>query len=142
MSERGISTYRYISLVAKTIVQIAVRQTKQVRARRMSNDRRGNVRRTLRVNGFLLRGDDTPALSCTLVDISATGARLMTSDIKEVPNEFTVAFTPNGTPSRKCRVVWRGDEDIGVAFEIEKPISERPHWASREEALSAFGLHS
>ena len=66
----------------------------------------------------------------------------MTADVKEVPDEFTVAFTANGTPSRKCRVVWRGDEDIGVAFEIEKPASERPRWASREEALSAFGLHS
>ena len=71
------------------------------------------MRRTLRVKGFLLRGDDTPGLPCTLVDISATGARLMTEEIKEVPDAFTVAFTANGTPSRKCRVVWRGDEESG-----------------------------
>ena len=96
----------------------------------------------MRVNGFLLRGNDNPALACTLVDISASGARLVISEVKEVPDEFTVAFTANGTPSRKCRVVWRGDGDIGVAFEIERPASERTRWSTREEALSAFGLHS
>ena len=109
---------------------------------RMTNDRRGKIRRTLRVKGFLLLGDDTPGLPCTLVDISATGARLTTTEVKEVPDEFTVAFTANGTPTRKCRVVWRGDEDVGVAFEVEKPSAERPRWASREEALNGFGLHS
>jgi hypothetical protein len=66
----------------------------------------------------------------------------MTAEVKEIPDEFTVAFTLNGTPSRKCRVVWRGDEDIGVAFEAEKPAPERPRWTSREEALSASGHHS
>jgi hypothetical protein len=108
----------------------------------MTTDRRQKIRRTLRVKGFLLRGDDVDALPCTLVDISATGARLMTKEVKDVPDEFTIALTPSGNPRRKCRVVWRGDEDIGVAFEVEKPAPERPRWSSREEALSAFGLHS
>jgi methyl-accepting chemotaxis protein len=108
----------------------------------MSDDRRGKVRRTLRIKAHLLCDGDIPELVCTLVDISETGARLTIEEASEVPDEFILVFTANGTPRRKCRVVWRHDADIGVAFEIEKPNRERPRWASREEALSVFGLHS
>ena len=107
----------------------------------MTNDQRVKIRRTLRVRGHVLRGDDT-ALACTLVDISETGARLLTKEGNELPDEFTVAFTPNGTPRRKCRVVWRSDEEVGVAFEVNKSGRERQPWASREEVLNAFGLQS
>jgi methyl-accepting chemotaxis protein len=113
----------------------------------MSDDKRKKVRRTLRIRAILLCGDDMPDLMCTLVDISETGARLAIEEVNEVPDEFTIAFTANGTPSRKCRLVWRGEADVGVAFEMERPKPVGPKCllqpgVSREEAVSAFGLHS
>ena len=80
-----------------------------------------NVRRR-RFRALLVRGDALPNLSCTLVDVSETGARLIIDDTNDVPEEFTVVISHSGTAARRCRLIWRGSADVGVAFETNSPL--------------------
>jgi hypothetical protein len=60
-------------------------------------------------------------LSCTIVDISDYGARLVIEGAHDLPDHFTIALTPSGFPQRACRLIWRSDSQVGVAFESVKP---------------------
>ena len=59
-----------------------------------------------------------PAVACIVRNISTTGARL---DLKLpiLSNTFTLVFDDAEWPSRACRVVWRDETRVGVAFETE-----------------------
>jgi hypothetical protein len=74
--------------------------------------------KTVTINCWLLR-EGRPNLPCTLVDISEAGARLMVDKPSEMAERFTIAMTERGVPRRQCRLVWRGKNDIGVAFEAQ-----------------------
>jgi hypothetical protein len=51
---------------------------------------------------------------CTISDVSATGARLTTKYPRSLPNEFHLAL--NADLMRKCRVMWRNRNQVGVSF--------------------------
>jgi hypothetical protein len=112
----------------------------------MPINRRRNPRRALHVKALLVRDEPQASLACNLVDISETGARLVFRDTTDVPDCFTIVLTPQGAPSRKCRLIWRGDTDVGVAFErVSQPrlsSAMLQPGSSLEDAISAFALHS
>ena len=53
---------------------------------------------------------------CALIDVSQGGARIAVLAADMVPNEFLLAFSPKSDVSRKCRVAWRKDDEVGVIF--------------------------
>jgi hypothetical protein len=55
-------------------------------------------------------------IGCVIRDISATGAALEISDLVRVPGEF-VLIVPEDRLKLRCRVVWRKEYRIGVAFD-------------------------
>jgi len=87
----------------------------------MSTDNRAAVRRTLHLPARLTSGQDTPQQRCVLLDISDTGARLEIAAEAEVPDKFKMMLTPRGEPFRLCEVVWRGKNQVGVAFANREP---------------------
>ena len=54
-------------------------------------------------------------IACTIRDISVTGAALEISGIDRIPPEFTLVV-PEDRLKLPCRVVWRREFRIGVAF--------------------------
>jgi hypothetical protein len=58
-------------------------------------------------------GDKT---SCTVRDISTTGAALEVSHVVSIPSKFTLVL-PEDKLRLPCHVVWRRDFRIGVAFD-------------------------
>lgn len=114
--------------------------------RRSPPNQRHNGRRPIFIRALLLR-EDKSNLPCTLVDISDTGARLIVEDTSEVPDRFTIVMTEQGVPRRSCRLIWRGETDIGVVFEADK--SDSKVWnrvlepgSSLQDALDTFARHS
>jgi PilZ domain len=77
-------------------------------------------RRTIREQKhFIVRlkfDDNSPWLRGMLDNLSAGGACVSVSGSKPIPAEFTLVFPPN-TP-RRCRLVWRSGEKLGVEFLI------------------------
>jgi hypothetical protein len=79
-------------------------------------EKRRNTRRSVSYPAFLDVGDDAPPRECILCDASQEGALLTVADPKTLPDEFTLALSVDGAARRRCRVMWRGKDQIGVSF--------------------------
>ena len=61
-------------------------------------------------------------LDCVVRNISATGACVEVVSQKSVPDEFELVVTKDNS-IRRCRVVWRAGNRIGVQFFHPEPAS-------------------
>ena len=82
----------------------------------MRRDKRKARRRPLRYSAWMALDNDT-LHGCVLADISDTGARLDVEDSKALPDRFMLLLSGTGAARRSCRVIWRAEAQIGVAFE-------------------------
>ena len=57
----------------------------------------------------------SPVHACLVTDASDGGIRLFADGI-DLPDEFILVFDGTGEARRKCRVVWRLDDEIGAEF--------------------------
>jgi len=80
-------------------------------------DRRRHPRQAVNVAAEITIGDAIHC-ECTIVDISLGGAQLAIPAGFTVPDHFLL--TP---PSRLCRVAWRKNDRVGVAFQAEEPFT-------------------
>lgn len=55
-------------------------------------------------------------VGCLISDMSISGAALEIKNSDGIPERFSLFFKTDGTHI-PCRVVWRQDERIGVAFD-------------------------
>lgn len=55
------------------------------------------------------------AYSCTVRNLSAAGAALDVPHAQAVPDAFKLVMDATGA-SRQCRVVWRRENRLGIAF--------------------------
>jgi hypothetical protein len=78
-------------------------------------ERRGSVRRSAEYAGSIQRPRNHQLL-CVIWDISDTGARLVAPSAKDVPEKFILTVARNGQERYYCRVIWRSECQIGVAF--------------------------
>jgi hypothetical protein len=86
-----------------------------------SAEKRKNLRRPITYPAFIDYGDGLPARICTLCDVSQQGAQLAVADPADVPEDFVLALSADGAARRRCRVVWRTENQIGVEFIKEPP---------------------
>jgi hypothetical protein len=84
----------------------------------MTINRRGKRRRAIS-RGALVFSDDGKAIAgCQLRDVSDTGAKLAldASQLAKVPAEFFLVLAKQAKVHRRCRVVWRSADEVGVRF--------------------------
>jgi hypothetical protein len=55
-------------------------------------------------------------IHCMVQNITSGGARLKVANTYGMPDAFELTFE-HGRTRRSCRVVWRTNDEIGVAFE-------------------------
>jgi hypothetical protein len=87
----------------------------------MGWDLRKTPRKRVNAAAFLYTTDGWPLAECRLKDISAGGARLALSVGGEVPNEFLLSLSRDGTVRRRCQIAWRAEDQIGVRFVATQP---------------------
>jgi hypothetical protein len=80
----------------------------------MERERRKNFR--VEWNSTATIYDDKLIRPCILANFSNCGARIDGIEANTVPDEFTLRFTRGPRGSRRCRVLWRADHTLGVAF--------------------------
>jgi PilZ domain len=61
-------------------------------------------------------GDGSPLQKCVLWDISEAGVRITIDAPSGVPFEFFLVLSKDGKVRRRCRVIWRSDDQIGACF--------------------------
>lgn len=83
---------------------------------------RSSVRRTVRYPARIDCGNGSPPRDCTILNISAMGARLIVGNQNDIPEEFTLLFGVGGR--RRCFVGWRSHGEIDVQFLSEPPRSD------------------
>jgi hypothetical protein len=90
----------------------------------MHDDKRRNVRRPLSYPGNIDVGDGSPLRDCVLHDASEHGAQIAVAAPDELPDTFILALGFEGTARRRCRVVWRTEDRIGVEY-LKDPTLNR-----------------
>jgi len=84
----------------------------------MTVERRRSPRQALG-RDVLMCADDGKAIgACHLCDVSATGARLAMTPrvLAKLPDEFILVLAKQAKVHRRCRIVWRGHDAVGVRF--------------------------
>lgn len=74
--------------------------------------RRVNLRLPVTIDA----GEGTPLRNCTMIDVSEAGAKLRIDAPAVIPDEFVIWLSREGFPRRRCKVVWRTNNELGVAF--------------------------
>jgi hypothetical protein len=77
---------------------------------------RKHPRRQFHYSAQIFTDPKAPALTCMIADISQSGARLVLENDKQLPDRFMLLLSSNGGARRRCRVVWRTAETVGVEF--------------------------
>ncbi len=80
----------------------------------MSEKRKASRHRVLKVGTIVLKSGG--GISCMVRNVSETGACLEVASQFGIPDGFTLTIENDHT-QRLCRVAWRIDKRIGVAFE-------------------------
>lgn len=79
-------------------------------------DKRRAPRRPMRYTAWIVLAPGQ-LQGCVVADISDTGGRLNVEDGEAVPGTFMLWLASNGSAQRKCRVVWRQKQQVGVTFD-------------------------
>jgi hypothetical protein len=86
------------------------------RFKRTFRERRRSIRERVQFLAWIDIGDGLQPRSCTVMDVSQHGARIILSSPVELPEEFWLIFTRDRTKRRYCRIVWRSDTQVGVTY--------------------------
>jgi hypothetical protein len=92
----------------------------------MRFDKRQHIRRPIQIAAKMATYNDAPLRDCMVLDISESGARLGIEAAVVPPDEFTIVFASGGRPYRRCRVLWRGETQLGVLFDRENSSHTYP----------------
>jgi hypothetical protein len=82
----------------------------------MLKNNRKHQRRALNYPAWIALDIDK-LIECVVLNISESGAKLKVIDNANIPDQFVLLFSKNGSPRRTCRVSWRTSDEIGVQFE-------------------------
>ena len=86
------------------------------RFRRTFIERRRSIREHVQFPAWIDIGDGLQPRSCTVLDVSEHGARIILSSAAQLPEEFWLILTKDRTKRRYCRMVWRSDTQVGVTY--------------------------
>jgi hypothetical protein len=79
------------------------------------DNKRKFLRRRLVYRGYALFG--THVQGCSICDASEGGAQIHIKNPADIPDQFVLSLSGRGPPCRKCQVVWRTDDALGVKWE-------------------------
>ena len=84
----------------------------------ISAERRRDPRKTVCISAEITIGDSVQC-ECTIMNISRGGALLAVPAGFVLPDQFMLI-----PPSRLCRVAWRNEDRVGVAFQADEPFMD------------------
>src|ERR1700733_12656685 len=103
----------------------------------MEDDRRTIKRTRVLRSAKIIVPRRSPVIHCTVQNINNGGACLKLANTYGLPETFDLTFE-HGRTRRSCRVVWRTDDKLGVAFAGEEKVAAEEKTAS-EEKIAAEG---
>ena len=89
-----------------------------------SADSRTEARKRVLMSGLVVQDGDTEPFGCTVLDVSASGARVRVANERMIPQNFHLVIVRDRT-AHKARVMWRRQQLAGVRFESSHAIDNR-----------------
>jgi hypothetical protein len=83
----------------------------------IQTEQRDTPRRVVEKPGQIVFNGGRSAIACTVVNLSARGAKLQVSSVVGVPDTFDLVLS--GNQKQPCRVRWRRLKSLGVGFRKE-----------------------
>jgi hypothetical protein len=83
-------------------------------------ERRAVQRTKVLRNAKIILDHRAPVISCTVKNLSSRGACLSVASTYRLPDTFDLTFE-HGRSRRVCRVIWRTNDKMGVAFDPRDP---------------------
>jgi hypothetical protein len=83
-------------------------------------ERRAVQRTRVLRNAKIILDHRSSIVSCTVKNLSSIGACLSVASTYRLPDTFELTFE-HGRSRRACRVIWRTDDKLGVAFIPAEP---------------------
>ena len=84
----------------------------------MDERRRFSRNRTLKVGKILVHAH-TSLVDCTVRNLSPKGALLLVPSLAGIPESFELILESRKT-HHQCRVIWRGENRLGVEFALTR----------------------
>ena len=100
----------------------------------MGGEKRKHHRQSLKYPAKIDIGGGTH-VPCILADISASGARVIVDAPDKIPERFTLLLAAEHGTQRRCKVMWREKNQLGLAF-IKLPVAPRPGAGVRQPLRS------
>jgi hypothetical protein len=91
----------------------------------MARERRKNLRVEWHSSGTIYNRDGDTGCACVVEDLSNGGAKISGVTATEVPDQFTLRIEGE-LKTRKCHVLWRKADVLGVEFTDRFPIADKP----------------
>jgi hypothetical protein len=75
-----------------------------------------DTRKSVRQSGWITLDGGFATRPCTVLDLSATGARIEIDDPRTAAAGFRLAFSRDARSGHQCKVIWRRGKTLGVKF--------------------------
>ncbi|MGI9424789.1 MAG: PilZ domain-containing protein [Hyphomicrobiaceae bacterium] len=98
-----------------------------------SDEQRAAPRRRVLKGAQAAFNDRHCSIPCVVKNISATGARVSSDLVPDIPDTFDLIIDLDGLEAR-CEVVWRKDKEVGVRF-VGAPRKSSPRRHQVVDAL-------
>jgi hypothetical protein len=85
----------------------------------MTKENRSHVRRSTVQRARIEALDGSFLGECTMIDVSAGGARVVLATPDPLPSRFFLILSHDGAPRRLCQPVWQTETRAGVQFIFE-----------------------
>ena len=73
-------------------------------------------RHTTKSEAWLMLEGGFAKRSCTVLDLSAGGARIKLAEAGPIANRLSLALTKDARKATRCRVVWSKESVVGLEF--------------------------
>jgi len=96
----------------------------------MANERRDHIRVEWQSRATIYACNDDRNRHCVVKDLSDGGARITGIAVSDVPENFMLRFARGPRGLRRCKVLWRSVDALGVEF-VDSVASTHKPGASR-----------
>jgi hypothetical protein len=91
----------------------------------MSIDRRKHVRHEVNYSCWLGAANAPDLIQAHVRNISKGGMKVICPSHDEVPDTIDLYMTRDRKVARRCKVVWRADNALGLMFVAKAPLRKR-----------------
>jgi len=79
-------------------------------------EKKRQSRKSVRQSAWIILDGGFARRPCTVIDLSATGAKIDLNDTSAASAGFQLTFSPHARTGRRCQAVWRNGTTLGVRF--------------------------